>query len=170
MGTIDIKALTISSFNHNGFNMDRLLKINYILDKSDILLIQEQWLFSDNLDIYKSVMANCEIHGTSGMDTNKLLTGGPFDRTDILWKANLIASVTLINTPSPRISDISITIGLQHLLVLNVYIPSGFITSYRDDFLYCISLVSSYCDSREYDAVILRGDFNTNFARGAPLN
>ena len=34
-------------------------------------------------------------------------------------------------------------------------------------FLFCLSLISSYCDSHKYDAVILGGDFNTNFSRGA---
>ena len=118
--TNDTKALTISSFNSNGFNLDRLLYIKHIFDKSDILLIHWHWLLSDNLDIYKNVKANCEIHGTSGMDEKKLLTGRPFGGTAILWKSNLNASVTPINIPNSRRSGINITIEQKHLLIFNV--------------------------------------------------
>ena len=112
-------------------------------------------------------MASCEIHGTSGMDKKKLLTGRPFGGTAILWKSNLNASVTPINIPSSRISGINITIEKKHLLIFNVYMPCKPDTSHRDNFLFCLSLISSYCDSHKYDAVILRGDFNTDFSRGA---
>ena len=79
-------------------------------------------------------MANCEIHGTSGIDKKKLLAGGPFDRTAVLWNSNLYATVILINIPSSRISDIKITIVKKHLLIFNIYMPCESDTSHRDDF------------------------------------
>ena len=79
-------------------------------------------------------MANCEIHGTSGMDKKKLLTGRPFGGTAILLKSNLNASATPINIPNSRISGINILIEQKHLLIFNVYMPCESDISHRDDF------------------------------------
>ena len=116
-------TLQLCSYNSHGSSFDRLLYIQEIFDDCDILLIQEHWLHKGNLDIYKSVLKHCEIHGTSGMNQNEVLIGRPFGETAILWKSNLKFSVTPIEMSNCHVCGINIKVGHLHYLLFNAYMP-----------------------------------------------
>ena len=83
------KLLTMATFNSKGHGCDRLSFIKFLLEKCDILLVQEHWLFNNNISYLISSMNNVNVFGCSGMDENELVCGRPYGGCAIVWKRDI---------------------------------------------------------------------------------
>ena len=102
-------ATKVISYNCRGWKFGS----NYVqslLQSCDICLIQEHWLFRENLD---SLIISDDLLsvGVSGMDSSILLSGHPFGGCGILYRKSLSSVVRKIFTDSKRLCAISITLN-----------------------------------------------------------
>ena len=101
-------CLKIVSYNCRGWNSGSNY-VNSLLDSCDICLIQEHWLFRENL---QSLLISSDFLsvGVSGMDSYRLVTGRPYGGCGILYRKSLSSVVRRIFTHSNRLCAISITL------------------------------------------------------------
>ena len=156
--------LRLCSYNSNGSSLDRILYIKELFEKCDILLIQEHWLYTPNLDIYSKHINDCNYYGCSGMDEQEFRVGRPYGGTVILWKSCLNITTCPINTRSKRLSAVKIQCNNNNILLFNVYMPCDSNTN-RDIYSDTLSVISDVCNDNIYDYVIIGGDLNTDFSR-----
>ena len=123
-------------------------------------------MYTEHLNIYTNDLENSNICGTSAMNQKELLKGRPFGGTAIILKLNLRYKVTPIDTIHDRVSVVQIQINKVKLLLCNVYMPCDSHDAVNKDIFNTSHVtISSLYDVEEYHALIIGGDFNTDFTR-----
>ena len=69
--------LTVSSHNIHGYNITKLEHLKSLLNKCNILMIQEHWMNTKQLERFSNLFSSSSVHGTSSIDTSTLLIGRP---------------------------------------------------------------------------------------------
>ena len=92
--------LNIVSYNSTGLGITRMEYIKEFIEVEnvDLLLLQETWLTSGNIDRLADINDNFMYHGVSGIDNCKILCGRPLGGVAILWKqeyANYVNKVDI---------------------------------------------------------------------------
>ena len=158
--------LKVCSYNSNGSGINRRLYIKHLFHTCDTILLVEHWLYTEHLNIYTNDLEISNICGVSAMNQKELLKGCPFGGTAIIWKSNLRYKLTPRNTISDRVSAVQIQISKVKLLLCNVYMPCNSHDAVNKDIFDTILVTTSgLYDVEEYYAVIIGGDFNTDFTR-----
>ena len=103
-------ALSMGTLNMHGSAKDRLLYVNKVMHNHDILMLQEHWLHTKQLDKLQSEVDNVCVHGVSGMESSVLLHGRPYGGTAIIWKKEINCSITPIEIHSSRACGVIIDI------------------------------------------------------------
>jgi len=78
-------------------------------------------------------MARCQVNnqalnslnlvGISGFDCSDVLNGWPFGGCAILWRSDVLASITPLSTRSRRVCVIRMCVDDLKFLFINVYMP-----------------------------------------------
>ncbi|ELT97547.1 hypothetical protein CAPTEDRAFT_202914 [Capitella teleta] len=165
MGT----TLNLGSWNSRGHGPDRLIYIEHLLQKCNILLIQEHWLFDSELSklAYNS-STEITVMGSSGMDPEKLLVGRPYGGCALLYKTCLRCSITPIPVDSRRIFACIIEmVGFTKFILINAYMPcDSHNIVLNDEYKEILNDVESVIVlHHEIDHVIIGGDLNTDISR-----
>ena len=160
------RKLKITTFNCQGFK-DRMYDyVNEVFMQSDILLLQETWLYKFEHSNFNKIIPNCQFHAISSMDEAEIQRRGrPFGGCAILWKRNLKLKITPVNSTSPRICAVEVNSELIKVLLINVYMPNDNDLNGNND-LYgdILSEISSIICNYEHD-IIISGDLNVDFNR-----
>ena len=160
------RKLKITTFNCQGFK-DRMYDyVNELFMLSDILLLQETWLYKFEHSNFNKIIPNCQFHAISSMDEAEIQRRGrPFGGCAILWKINLKLKITPVNSTSPRICAVEVNSELIKVLLINVYMPNDNDLNGNND-LYgdILSEISSIICNYEHD-IIISGDLNVDFNR-----
>ena len=99
--------LKFATHNCQGFKKRMYNYVKQKFKKCDVLLLQETWLFNFQHKHFTKIIPNCQYHAVSAMDeAEDHRTGRPSGGCAVLWKKNLEAAVTPINTTSQRICAI----------------------------------------------------------------
>ncbi|ELU02058.1 hypothetical protein CAPTEDRAFT_218117 [Capitella teleta] len=165
MGT----TLNLGSWNSRGHGPDRLIYIEHLLQKCNILLIQEHWLFDSELSklAYNS-STEITVMGSSGMDPEKLLVGRPYGGCALLYKTCLRCSITPIPVVSRRIFACIIDmVEFPKFILINAYMPcDSHNIVLNDEYKEILNDVESVIVlHHEIDHVIIGGDLNTDISR-----
>ena len=99
------------TFNCRGWNNGSSF-VAGLLPTCDILLIQEHWLFHENLNAL-NINDQFMYTAVSGMDSTRFQSGRPFGSCGILFQKSLINSITPINTNAKRFCAVSLS-GLNN--------------------------------------------------------
>ena len=103
--------------------------VSDLLKICDICLIQEHWLFNEqlhNLNIDNEFL----LCGVSGMDSSVLLHGCLVGGCAILFLKSLAGYVNMIRTDSNRFGAVILTdTHGSRVLLINVYLPTDYGTS-----------------------------------------
>ena len=91
-----------------------------LLHTCDIVLIQEHWLFRENLNSL-NIDSQFIHHGVSGMDSATLLAGRPYGGCAFLIRKSLVSHICQVNFNSQRLCAIKIVNNDFITLVVNVY-------------------------------------------------
>ena len=160
------KTLCITSYNCEYANEIRLPFFQYLLEKSDFLLLQEHGLYKSKFDWFDR-LGDISYHGVSAMDEKVLLRGRPHGGAVILWKNSLKNKVTAVSVESTRLTAVTIETHAGNLLLLNVYMPCddnqnrGNVVEYND----ILNEICLICNSVDASYLCIMGDFNTEFSR-----
>ena len=156
-------SLTISSWNYRGLKFSAPY-LQVLSNMSDIILLQEHWLWPFELHSLSSVLCGFSSHGSCDNESSDLQRG--CGGVGILWKESIAAHPIHLNTDCDRICAIALPLEnhrVNKLIVLNVYfLPST--VSDPTTFMQCTleleAILNRY--SEEGGAVVIAGDFNAH--------
>ena len=159
--------IKIVSYNCRGWNSGKTTVCD-LLQSCDICLIQEHWLFQDQLYLL-NIDSNFLSVGVSGMDSSKLLLGRPYGGCAILYRRSLISRTSRLDSPSKRFCTVCLSDNVgSTTLIISVYLPlfdgSG---ESSNEFLVTLEELEGFIDRYRSDNVIIAGDFNVDFNRNS---
>ena len=105
--------LTICSYNIHGYNNTKTEYIKALLNKCQILLIQEHWLNGTQLDRFSNTFSCSSMHGKTSIDTSTLVSFQTITENKVL---NIINK--LKNKNSISISNIMLKRAHDPLILL----------------------------------------------------
>ena len=154
--------IRIISYNCRGWKSASNVVFN-LLNDCDICMIQEHWLFKEQL---QSLNISDEYSSTavSGMVSTEFVAGRPFGGCAILYRKSLSKFITTIKSISKRFCAISLTCSSMSILLICVYLPTNYGTSQSHDFyLEVLGELKGFIDAQVFDKVIVADDFNVDF-------
>ena len=117
-----MNSLRIASYNCNGVR-SKLPMIGDLCDKSDLVLLQETWLFPTDLTLLDSVHGDFCSASQSSIDMENFIVGRPFGGLSILWRKCLEPFVSVLDFQDARLSGVSICTSEYNVLFIKVYLP-----------------------------------------------
>jgi len=102
-------VLKCISFNCRGLNDSRKWYIRELLEKCDVLFLQEHWQSDEQLEGLKTLGIDNFAIGVSGFGCSDVLPGRPYGGCAIFWRKNLCFDVTPICTNSNRICALTLS-------------------------------------------------------------
>jgi exonuclease III len=161
----DNSSLQIVSYNCRGYNVTKRPYIQSLLPNTDILFLQEHWLSEDQLRLLGDIDSNFIYTGVSGFDCSDVLNGRPFGGCAILWRSDVLASVTPLYNSSRRVCAIRMCVDNLKFLFINVYMPYEGNDDTTSDFIDQLCFVEEIINNNLDCHVIVGGDFNVDFTR-----
>ena len=163
-------ALDIISYNCQSFRKN-LEIIRALVDKCDVLLLQETLLPTHALDIAESLNVNYNIvdyYFVPASREENCFVGRSRGGLAIIWKKTL---TPLIKTHkfNDRVCGISISTQGKSFLLLNVYMPCDYrnmesLLYFRSTLADLRNILDEKADA--YDDIILAGDWNADPSKG----
>ena len=160
---------TIGSYNCQHFTRLKLDYLKHVMEQCDFLLLQEHCLYKSQSDLFSAV-GDISYHMCSAMDEHKPLIGRPHGGTAILWKNDADFNVVPVETESDRLCCCKITKNDFTILLVCVYLPCDdryMSLSYNKTLEILNDLLFLQADIT-HDAMLVAGDFNTDFSRTSP--
>ena len=102
------------SYNCKGFNVSKVPFIKSLLERCDILLLQETWRFSSQLSIFSKFFNDFESHSICGMDESVIVSGRPYGGVTMLYR-QLQKAVETIWLESRRVCAIKLVLEFGSL-------------------------------------------------------
>lgn len=141
--------------------------VESLLCKLDLLLIQEHWLFTENLASL-NINVDFATFAVSGMDSSTIARGRPFGGCGFLIRKSLLSYINRINSNSKRFCAITITINSWTTLVINVYMPTNYGTAHsHNSFVETLGELRGTIESHSFDKIVIAGDFNVDMLRSS---
>ena len=110
--------LNVCSYNSHGLGVGRApYIIQELINEYQFVMLQEHWLFNEQLGQLQDDFSNINIHGVSGMDPEVPLMGRPYGGCCILCHRHLSGTVTPIATNSKRLFCVLYDTGTVKILV-----------------------------------------------------
>ena len=157
-------SVKLGSINCNGFKSFEPLAQN-LLDKCDILCIQELMLTKQECVLLNSFNGDCYGYGVSPVDASSgIIRGRPFGGVGFIWKKQLDANIEIIECEFDWLCCIKISDSTKEYYLLNVYLPYE-CEDNRDRFNDCLAKLSVFADNITSTYVTIVGDFNANISR-----
>ena len=101
------ETLHLFSYNCRGYNASKTNYIVNLLDKCDVLFLQEHWLADEQLDTCSQISPHLLASGVSGISPIDVLDGRPYGGCSILWRRTLGTRVETVICYSRRVCAIS---------------------------------------------------------------
>ena len=105
-----------------------------MLVKATVLFLQEHWLSDDQLRSLGNIDDSFLCTGVAGFDNTEVLSQRPYGGCAILWRSDISATVTVIDTTSRRVCAIRVEIHDIRLLLINVYMSYEGSDNMTDEF------------------------------------
>lgn len=157
--------LRISSWNCRGFNCSEAY-LKHLSHQSDIILLQEHWLWPFQLQKLSSAIDGFSAFGVSDSrlcETSNLHRG--CGGVAFLWRKSLSVTPVTLNVGSDRLcaTELPLTCGrVERIIIFNVYAPSSDaeILEFND----CIHSLEEEINRVDHNttAVVIAGDFNAH--------
>ena len=165
--------LRICSLNMHGFN-NGFSMANLLCDSHDIILLQETWLQSCDLDKLNSIHSEFSSFGLSSM-VNKcasnIITGRPFGGVAIIWRKNLSSCLKILDYDSSdgRYLSIRINQNTVDYVITCVYFPCISSNS-KNDYIVSASQIIAHIESMLSNfpmaGHVVAGDYNFECING----
>ncbi len=132
----------------------------------DVILLQETWLYSHNLDFIHSVHKDFYAGGCSSIDSSQqVITGRPYGGLAILWR-HAIAESVVFKYFSNRIVGVELDKGGHKVLILNVYLPYDDNTQDGlEEYIHHLGVINSIVQDASTSEVLVLGDYNADFGK-----
>ena len=162
------QSLTVCTYNCKGHGDDRIEYLKSLMNKCNIIFIQEHWFFQNEICMLEQNIDNINVFGVSPMDDKALLVGRPHGGCAIMYSKSMTTPVRQIETDNPRMCAGILTVSNScSILLICIYMPCDN-NNRSDDDLYVGVLddIRVLCSKfNDINYVIIGGDFNTDFSR-----
>ena len=156
---IRISSYNCKSFKRNVNGIARLCNI------SDIVFVQEHWLFPSDLPLLNNVHQEFMSFGISSIDpSDGLLLGRPYGGVAVLWRNSLAPFVKPLSFDDDRIIGLECLLNGLKILLLGVYLPYDNKHNF-DQYVYYLAKLRSIIEDFESPYVCILGDFNADIHR-----
>lgn len=136
--------------------------IRDICKTSDIIALQETWLFPEEIPLLNTISPEFSYTGVSAMNAEiGILRGRPYGGVALLWRSSVFRNVVVVQCNNPRICAIKVALNDKSFLVMCVYMPTDEATNLVE-FTDILSAMSAIIDSNSVDNVYLLGDYNSH--------
>ena len=157
--------LRIVTYNCQSLNCN-LNVVKSLLEKSDIVLLQETLLVDNNTSVFATLSDDFNYFHTSATRNSSSFSGRSSGGLAILWRRS-ISKVIKTESFSERISGLTLLIDSFRVLILNVYLPCD----YRNDisliaYKTAIADLDNIIAMRNFDEILIVGDMNCDPAKG----
>ena len=167
-----VNRLKLTTYNCKHFK-DRGPKLEFmqqVMSDCDILLLQEDCLFEEQLVKLKAIHDNVEVTGKSSMDSSVQLQGRPYGGCAIVYKTDIISNVKIIDCDNKRLCGILMNIGENVIIVLNTYMPcdnNSYDSNYMmyTEVLHEVTRIMHRFNNATH--VLFGGDMNTDMNRNS---
>jgi exonuclease III len=159
------RLLAVATYNCRGYNSLKQSYIVSLLNKVDILFLQEHWLSESQFNVLSNIHSEFMCTAVSGFDNIEVLSGRPYGGCAILWRCNLFAKVHIVDACSKRLCALRFETDECNLLLINCYVPYGAGVSSCDDFVSELSSIEVLVNSNVDCHCLVGGDFNVDFGR-----
>ena len=159
-------SLRIISYNVQSFRANKTT-VKTLLEKCDIILLQETLLSSFNVNELDGILQNNEIscHTPANLSTS-LLGGRPSGGLSIIWKTKDNISCFPVFLTDRIMGLVLKTTSLKYAL-LNVYLPYEQSTAQcLLDYQSSLNDLTNYISDGCFDEIIIMGDFNCDPNKG----
>ena len=160
-----IVTFNLCTYNCEGLKTS-LGALKKLCSDNDIVMLQETWLYEDELYMLNNI--HCEFNGTgtSAMDLQaKIIKGRPHGGVGFLIRKSIFQFCKVKKYEDSRIIGIEYTKEGCSMLLLCVYLPYQCNDNY-DEYVNCmnkiVQIVYDYPNANFY----VMGDFNSDFTRG----
>ena len=93
-------------------------------ESSDIVFLQEHWLFPSDLVSLNNIHNDFTSFGLSSIDpSTSLMTGRPYGGVAVLWRNALASHVKPVTYDDDRIVGLECNLGGTKMLFIGVYLP-----------------------------------------------
>lgn len=141
--------------------------IQKLCNESDVVIIQEHWLFPSELSCLNNIHNDFVSFGISSMNpSNDLIVGRPYGGVAVLWKNNLSPFVRPVTYDDDRIIGLEYSCCGVKLLLLGVYLPYDTRNNF-DQYVYYLAKLKSIVDEFDSPYVCILGDFNADVAKAS---
>jgi len=167
MSNVRSNHLTVTSYNGRSLNSS-ISYLNKLMNNSDILVLQEHRLYSNELHKLNDINRNYHVHAKASKDLDPVHQNCNPGHCGIamFWKKEIGHSVKPIECVSDRICGIEISEAYygQSLFVIGVYLPhqSCRISSFESEISLLSDLVARLKHSGE---IVIVGDVNCHFGK-----
>lgn len=159
----DVTNLDIGTLNVGGI-MSNIPYVEQCLNKVDIFVIQEHWLYPDSLSIFHSIHPDFTGWGRSSNDlkTDSLWRRGK-GGVGMFWRKTMDAHIEKMdNMGNDRTLVIRVrTANKRNLYIIGVYLPSSNLSIHVYK-AYIEELEEVFCQLQNLGTVIVLGDFNSH--------
>ena len=94
---ITMASLKLITYNCKGFNISKVPCITSLLQKCDILLLQDTWLSTKHVSMFSQYFNKYRYINVCGMEESVLLTGRPYGRCTILYRDENLSIFNILN-------------------------------------------------------------------------
>ena len=156
--------LQISTYNCQSSNRNTG-GIHKLCVNSDIVFLQEHWLFPADLPSLNTVHSNFSSFGISSMDPSAgLIAGRPFGGVAVLWRNTLGQHVKPIMYDDDRIIGLECILEDVKMLLIGVYLPYSTHQNF-DTYVHYLAKLKTIIDDFDSPYVCVLGDFNADIVK-----
>ena len=128
----------------------------------DIILVQEHWLFPDELAYMSNLSCNFTSFSVTPMTIeDKLHRGRPYGGVGIMWNKSLSHCVEIVKYDDDRILGLQLKTNGCMFLFLCVYLPYD-CDKFYDDYCFYLDKIRCIIDAASTPYIFVLGDFNAN--------
>jgi endonuclease/exonuclease/phosphatase family metal-dependent hydrolase len=156
--------LKVTSFNCKNIKSSNIC-IEEIMKHSDIILLQEHWLFNYELPSLECIHPNLSAAGKATDDENPIAAlqkPRGYGGVAILWNKTLDESIEVLNEGGCRVQAIILH---DTVLIITVYLPTRGPKENDTKYEEVLDQVSDIIAKYEHTDLILGGDFNADITR-----
>ena len=156
--------MRISSYNCQSSKRN-IGGIKLLCDVSDIVLLQEHWLYPFDLPSLNTLHKDFMTFGISSIDVSDgIVLGRPYGGVAVMWRKDLTSQVKPISFDDRRIIGLECCFNGIKMLLLGVYLPYN-ATHNFDEFVFSLGKIRSIIDEFDSPYVFVFGDFNADIER-----